>query len=205
MVRQAELIKYLPQFLREYEEIKRLTDAENPEFQALFNALEKLRNDLFVLSCSANGIERFENLLGISSDSRESLETRISRVLMRLNDFIPITFKTLIDRMDVICGSGNYELLPDWNNYFLKIITRFDVYGQTDDFKRLIEEIIPANLRLEFENILILSLCNFLCGGGFVSCCELVELSDSQPQDKISISISPTTGGFLSCCEMCVI
>lgn len=204
MVRQADLIKHLPQFMRGYEEIKRITAAENPEFRALFDASEEIRGDLFVMTCGERGIERFEKLLGITANPRESLETRITRVIIRMNAFTPITLQTLIERLDVICGRRNYELSPDWNEYYLKIVTRFDVPNQTDEFRALIGEIVPANIRTEFENRIELRAQNPLCTGGYVSVCRLLELSDSQPRDEIPASASPVTGGYISCCETLV-
>lgn len=166
MNRQVNLIDYLPRFMREYEEIKRLLNAENSEFQAVFDASESTRNDLFALSCNERGIERFEKLLGIAPAANDALNTRISRVIIRLNDALPITFATLIGRMDAICGQGNYELIPDWDSYFLRIVTHFDIPGQTDELKELIEEIIPANLRLEFKNnVDVYSECTAYFGG----------------------------------------
>ena len=194
MNRQVHLKEYLPRFMREYKEIKSLLDAENPEFQAVFDASESTRNDLFVLSCSERGIERFEKMLGITPAANDVLNTRISRVLIRLNDALPITFATFVNRMDAICGSGNYELFPDWESYFLKIVTHFDIRGQTDELKMLIEEIVPANLNLEFQNSVDVYSENTPYLGGLIQYRETVWVSDSGIFDAES---SPDNTAYL--------
>lgn len=178
MNRQVQLIDHLPQFMQEYEEIKRLMNAEDPEFQAAFDASESTRNNFFVLSCDKHGIERFEKLLGISPGG-DSLNTRKARVIIRLNNSLPVTYDTLVNKLDAVCGPGNYELSLDTDSYFLKIVTRFEVPKQSDEFMSLIREIIPANIKTQFNNDIDVSSQNTAYFGGVVQCCGIVQASDS--------------------------
>jgi len=89
MIRDANLISYLPPVVQDYVEIKIVTDIENPEFKTVFDISEKVSNTMFIQSCDIDGIKRYEKLLKIRPSPNDDLDTRIFRVLSRWNDRIP--------------------------------------------------------------------------------------------------------------------
>lgn len=177
MVRQVNLIKCLPLFIAEYKEIQHIMDAENPEFQLTANEGEKVKDNQFIISCDSPGISRFERLLKITPSFEDTLESRISRVLIRWNDVAPYTWKVLLQKINSLCGN-NFEINTEWGNYKLNIVTHLDSYGQLEEFKNILDYIIPSNIEILTNNIL-----NYDIEGGVyvyvgVVFCEVIELTD---------------------------
>jgi hypothetical protein len=149
MNREVELINYLPNILRGYEEYKVITNAEDPEFKIIFDISEKVRNNMFIKYCNLDGIKRYEKLLGIRPSIKDTLEDRKFRVLSRWNDGVPYTWKVLVNKLDMLFGEDNYKLQLFQNNYTLSIeINTFNL----NEFNEIIDELknmIPANLVLQ--------------------------------------------------------
>ena len=54
-----KLIEYLPEWLREFREIKELTDIEQSQSENLWEALEKMWNNNFIESLDEQGCEHW--------------------------------------------------------------------------------------------------------------------------------------------------
>ncbi len=153
MHRDIDLIRYLPLFVQEYREIRHITDAENPEFQLLASESETIKNNQFIITCDEVGIARFERILKIKPTPEDTLESRISRVLVRWNDVVPYTWKVFLQKMHTLCGD-DFEIIKNWTEYQMKIITHLDVYGQVEEFEYILGYMMPSNLVIVAENIL---------------------------------------------------
>ena len=57
-----KLIEYLPEWLREFREIKELTDIEQSQSENLWEALEKMWNNNFIESLDEQGCEHWERI-----------------------------------------------------------------------------------------------------------------------------------------------
>lgn len=75
MIREADLISFLPEFMRGYLELRKLLSAQQGEVQALEDMTEILKNNQFILSADEQGIEKFETMLEIAALDDDSLET----------------------------------------------------------------------------------------------------------------------------------
>ncbi len=95
MVRDVNLISYLPQFMQEYKELKKIFEIEEPELESIFEQMDIIRNNMFIDSCDENGIERFEKLLKITASKSDSLEVRKNRVKSLWVEEVPYTYNTL--------------------------------------------------------------------------------------------------------------
>lgn len=168
MIRQVDLISYLPQFIKDYREIKHITDAENPEFQMLSDKTEVIKDNQFIITCNEIGIGKFEKLLNIVPNIDDPLEARISRVIIRWNDSIPYTYRALIERLNNLCGEGNYVVLPNFDKYELEIIASLSLSGQADELDFIITYMIPANLVVISKNKLVHNLTGTVFTGGTV-------------------------------------
>ena len=154
MIRQTNLISYLPQFVQEYREIKQVMIGETPEIQIVEDETEIIKNNQFILTCDEVGIRRFEILLGITPNPDDTLDARISRVITRWNDSIPYTFRGLIDRLNIMCGEGNYTLLPNFNEYELELVVCLPLSGQVEELDYMLSYMIPANIKVISNNLL---------------------------------------------------
>ncbi|MBS5822397.1 MAG: DUF2313 domain-containing protein [Clostridium argentinense] len=155
MNRDVKLINYLPHVLREYEEFKVITNAEDPEFKIIFDVSEKVRNNMFIKYCDLDGIKKYENLLGIRPSNKDTLEDRIFRVLSRWNDRVPYTWKVLIDKLDMLCGKGNYEIKLIHNDYTIDLETHLNTPTQMNELLYMLDVMIPCNLIVKATNKLL--------------------------------------------------
>ena len=154
MIRDVDLISYLPQFIQEYREIKHIMNAENPEFQTIEDVSEAIKNNQFILTCDENGISRFEQLLNIVPNNNDTLNVRISRVLARWNDTIPYTYSSLIEKLKIICGDGNYQIVPNFKEYEMELIVNLPLSGQVEELDYMLSYMIPANIVVKSRNVL---------------------------------------------------
>lgn len=179
MIRDVKLIDYLPMFVREYREIQKIMEIENPEIQEVENETEIIMNNQFIQTCDINGIKKFENLMGITPLENDTLETRISRVLSRWNETSCYTFKVLIMKLNALCGINNYEIIRNINEYTMKIITHLEYSGQTDELDYLLNYIIPANIAVASENKININLDSTSKIASNVTFSNFIELTDS--------------------------
>ena len=83
MIRETDLVSYLPPFLAEYREINEALSAEDPEFGLVWKAADKALKNEFIATADEYGISRFEKMLGIFPMPGESTETRRQRVQLK--------------------------------------------------------------------------------------------------------------------------
>ena len=154
----AELLSYLPLFMQEYRHIRKIMESENPEFNLLWQKLQEVFGNQFVEYCNEDGIGKFEDMLGLHHYENDSLEIRIFRVLVAWNDNIPYTWRVLVNKMNQLCGVGNYELNLDNSSYILSVTTKFDDEKKYDELNNMLNVIKPANLGVNSINVLTLGV-----------------------------------------------
>ncbi len=155
MNKDVNLIGHLPSYLHEYDEISQVMGAENPEFQVGWNKTTEVEDNSFILYTNEDGISRFEKMMGILPSTEDTLDARKSRVLSRWNDGIPYTYKGLIQKLTTLCGEGNFQVTPDFNDYELTIETSLSLSGQVEELDRLLGYMIPANIVVISNNELV--------------------------------------------------
>ena len=182
MIRDVELLKHLPLFIQEYREIKHIMNSEQPAIQKLEDETEIIKNNQFILSCDIDGIARFENLLGITPKPDDTLDARKSRVITRWNDSIPYTYKGLKEKLNVMCGEGNYLLIPSFNEYGLEIVVSLPLSGQADELDYMLSYMIPANIVVTSRNNMVRTMTGTVHGGG-----TTIETSNFTLQSKVNL------------------
>lgn len=184
MIRDVNLLGYLPPFIQEYMEIREIMKTENPEFQLVEDESEIIKNNQFIQSCNLRGISKFERLIGIVPSADDTLESRINRALVRWNDTVPYTWKTLLNKLDTLCGgSDKYEIIRKLDEHKLEITTHLDLYGQVEELDYFLSYMLPASMVLDAKNKLFIDLnATAKVAAGIVNC-ETFELSDSFKKD----------------------
>ena len=156
MIRETDLISYLPPYLQEFKEIIAALAAEDPEFLLIWNAADRVLYNHFIYTEDANGIARYESLLGIYPTADDTLESRRSRVAIQWVNLLPYTMKTLLQKLNVLCGENSYILSNDFSTgYTLNIVTFLENYGQIDELNNLLQEILPCNININSTNSLL--------------------------------------------------
>lgn len=148
----VDLLSYLPEFMREFSEIKQITSTENEEFKELYKLMKKELFNQFIETCDKDGIVNFEKLLNLKVDESLSLETRKFNVITRLGGELPYTKRNLIKKLNQICGENAYKLEILNNEYKVKIITSFINENMKDILINSLRNIIPANMIIENQN-----------------------------------------------------
>lgn len=182
MIREVNILSFLPEFVQEYREIKHIMNSEQPEIQKLEDETEIIKNNQFILSCDIDGIARFENLLGITPKPDDTLDARKSRVITRWNDSIPYTYKGLKEKLNVMCGEGNYLLIPSFNEYGLEIVVSLPLSGQADELDYMLSYMIPANIVVTSRNNMVRTMTGTVHGGG-----TTIETSNFTLQSKVNL------------------
>ncbi len=150
--KEINLLSYLPPFLREYDETKTALDAENPEFKLLWEQSARVLDESFILTANEYGIGRFEKLTGILPDPESDLEARRSAVMVKWISKLPYTYRMLLKQLEVICGEDFSVTKRLDEEYFLRVVTHLRDFGKTAEVKRLLDEMIPANITADYYN-----------------------------------------------------
>ena len=148
--RNIDLLSYLPNFLREYDETKAALDAENPEFKLLWEQSDEVLRNGFILTADEWGIKKFEKLLGIYPEPWLDLETRREIVLIRWFSRLPYTYRMLLKQLYELCGE-NFSVSKNFDtDYCLNVHTYVENWIEALEIKRLIIKMIPANIRTDY-------------------------------------------------------
>lgn len=146
MIREVDLVSYLPPFMAEFQEISVTLQAENPEFVLAWNAADRILKNTFITTADEYGIARFENMLGILPSKEDTLESRRVRVQTRWFHIIPYTMKALLAKLIALCGDTDFTVTKHFDYYRLDIETNLELYGQVEELQHIIATIIPCNM-----------------------------------------------------------
>lgn len=102
MIRNVDLVSYLPPIMAEFQEYRATLEAENPEFVLVWNATDQVLQNEFIATADEYGISRFEQILNILPSKEDTLESRRSRVQTRWFNTIPYTLKALLGMSTLI-------------------------------------------------------------------------------------------------------
>lgn len=146
MIREVDLVSYLPPFMAEYEEIKIALRAEEPEFELAWEAADRILRNNFISTCDEYGIAQYEKLLGILPQEEESLEDRKARVRFRWFNALPYTLRMLKKRIEQILeGVHRFAVyMDDSYGLTLEIYTTDD--GKNSELKYALETMVPMNM-----------------------------------------------------------
>lgn len=151
--RTVDLWRYLPEYLKQFPELDKLFEAEKPEFQTLVYNLNRLLNNLFIDTATSGGLDRFEQILHLYPNPGDTVEIRRSNIMAAWFSDKTYTMKTLLNRLSVLQGNDNIQLVWDEDdNYLLHVFTRLEVQGQVDRLHEILEEMLPADIAYESTN-----------------------------------------------------
>lgn len=144
-----KLIGYLPPVLARTREMAAIMEAEQPEVQALWEALRTVLDAGFVQTAGSKGLARWERVIGIRPKGTDTLEARRIRVLTRMNERIPYTMRVLVQMLTAICGPDGFwvRLYPD--RYYLRVRVALNRLGCYDDVRGMLRRVVPANIQLD--------------------------------------------------------
>ncbi len=153
MIRETDLISYLPPYLAEYQELPHTLAAENPEFDLVWKAADQVLRNEFIATADAYGISRFEKMLHIFPSKEDSLESRRERVQSRWLDAVPYTMKMLLKRLVSLCGETDVRLAGNFEQgYTLTLETSLEEFGKVAELENMIACMLPCNIVASVHN-----------------------------------------------------
>ncbi|PYG87212.1 uncharacterized protein DUF2313 [Ruminiclostridium sufflavum DSM 19573] len=87
---------YLPDFLKEFKEFRKLrnlSESEKFELLKIFKNIEGELNDNFINDSTEIGVESWERVMGITPKVYDTLNDRKFRILTRLNEKLPYKYR----------------------------------------------------------------------------------------------------------------
>lgn len=176
MIRNVKMKDYLPEYVQEYQEIKEIMNVEDYELQIADDESEVIKNNLFIQSCNEKGIARFEKIMNITPLETDTLESRISRVMTRWNESLPYTEDFLKRKLNSLCGTNNYELTKNYEEYEMNLTTHLELSGQIEELLILLDDIIPANIDYILNNLININSDVSIGTGNGIIACECVQI-----------------------------
>ena len=145
----VRLYDYLPLFMKSFQEIRENYKGVQHEIDEIYNKIAWAMNNAYIETADEWGIGKFENLLGILPEEGEDLEVRRARVKIRWNSYIPYTKITLRQKLDAICGAGMYQLVEDYENYYVSVRTQITSPTVLSEVEKMFEQLLPAEMVYE--------------------------------------------------------
>ena len=147
---QRKMIEYLPHVLREYREMKGITDGQQWLFTLLWSEVERIFLNQFIETADEYGIGLFERILKIYPKGTDTLEERRFRVRTKWNQGqLPYTYPFLQQYLGTISDDFETKLNHDIYELYLRI--RLEGYQERDAVIDSLRRMIPANMMLTMK------------------------------------------------------
>lgn len=166
MIREIDLVSYLPPFMRKYREPVAALEAENPEFAVAWDRVGRTLRNLFIASADETGISRFEKILKITPLDTDSLEARRARVQSRWANFVPYTKGVMVHKAtELLGGEHKFSLRTDFEDGYRM---EMEVYSTdetlTDELRHLLSVMLPSNIVAEIIYVPVTDRLLIYCG-----------------------------------------
>lgn len=205
MIREVDLVSYLPPFMQSYKEPVAALEAENPEFSLMWSATDRCLRNRFISTADEYGISRFEKMLKIYPTADDTLESRRSRVQSKWFNTIPYTWKVLLQKLLVLCGDSDFEVTGDFKTgYTLYIDTDLELYGQVEELENIINTMIPENLVVVSKNSIPCNIKGAVLFGGGIVQTEMLNITNDS-QETVSVHGTVNFGGKATDTAMVII
>ncbi len=150
MQRDVDILNYYPNVITAIEEFQHLANAVNPELNKLWGKYKNIFDNQFIATLDENGCLRWEKLLKITAMGTDTLEDRRFRILARLNENIPYTYRKLENMLTTLCGN-DYTMQLQNNEYRLIVRIALSVQKQFNEVKKLLTKFVPANIIIDLD------------------------------------------------------
>ena len=141
-------IEYLPEFLRNIEELYAIGNIEDKIIADEEKFFEEAEKSQWIETSEEKGLSRREKMLGISGRQTQSDEQRRTLICAKWNSYYPYTYYSMINWLENLCGNENFKVNVNYGEYYINIeITTAKKY-LLDDIYIEARRMIPANMKL---------------------------------------------------------
>ena len=146
--RVVDIREYWSPVVAETLEFKAIANAENPEFNYLWEKTYGLVDEFFVRTASDIGVTKMEKILNIIPLKGSTLQERKDKILWKMNLKIPYTIRFLKNILSSVVGEENRTV--DVDNDTRTLIVKIKS-GLTDmnSLRVDLEKIVPQDLILD--------------------------------------------------------
>lgn len=142
---ERKLINYLPNVVRGFTEFQGITEGEQPELEAIWDATDSVLNNQFISTAGNLGLSRWESILDITPKGTDTLDDRRFRILTRINEELPYTLSQLRVILETLCGEGNYSAEVE-GTYHLLVKIGIAAKNNFNDVESLLDRVVPLNM-----------------------------------------------------------
>lgn len=188
MIRDVDLVSYLPPFMQTYKEPVAALEAENHEFQIIWKAKERILYNRFISTADEYGISRFEKILGIHPSKEDTLEIRRLRVQNKWFNKIPYTIRVLFQKLTILCGDTDFTLTHNFDvGYTLTLETQFEVYEKLEELEYMLSTVLPCNIVPDVQNTIMCDANGTVFMVGGVAHAQYFFVSDEERTKEIKL------------------
>lgn len=148
----VDILAYLPKFMQKSPLFKGTNDADNREHETIRLDLHDLLNQFFIKS-STWGLGRWEDLVGIKTDTTKSLESRRDAVIANLQNPESVTETFLTNLINRYIADKTEYIISYPSEYRIEVLYHG---GQVLDYEKLRQSIntyIPAHIGYKLVTI----------------------------------------------------
>ena len=140
----------MPAYYKKSRVMKEIINSIDNEIQRLQNTVAITENQFFVILADRD-IQKYEQDVGLISDAVADIETRRGRILSKLRGTGTVT-KTMMKNVAASFVNGDIEITeyPSEYCFAVKFTSRTGVPYNISDIQKMIEEIKPAHLAVEY-------------------------------------------------------
>lgn len=146
-----KLIDYVPPYYDELLESSEILSAEDAEFARLNAGIDDLLLQ-FNVSTATWGLREWERICGIETDTTKSVSERRSNVIARFRGYGVVTIEH-IKKITDSYYAGETEIIEKPSEYkiVIKFTSEFGVPAGITELQKLLREIIPSHLDIDYD------------------------------------------------------
>ncbi len=145
----ADLLSYLPEFLRDVQEYQQIFSAENPEFDGIGTEIDGIFPEALIMECSEERIKQWEKALDV--EAQGTLTERRFYIKGVLNGKGKLNEETI---KEIVRSYTGGEADVSLTNSILRVQVKPPENGEVyrfEDVERTLRPLVPAHLGLVVE------------------------------------------------------
>lgn len=158
-----KLLDYLPEFIKEYAEMRQLMEAQQPDVDAFNDGVARVWANQFLSDADEYGVSRWEKILNITPKSTDTLDERKFRILAWWTSERPYTMTKLREKLAALCGEDGYEIFDEFAKYLMTFEIKLENRENINSIVDMLDRMLPANI---VRNIWLVSDSNIDSGWG---------------------------------------
>lgn len=145
-------MQYLPDYYQESRVMQAIAEVQGKEVGNFWATLDEILKQFFVETATEWGLDIWEQMLGLSSDTSKPVDQRRSVIISKLRGIGTATV-SLIKNVAASYTNSEIEVTENYTTYSftIKFVDVRGIPPNVDDLKAVIEEIKPAHLAVDYQ------------------------------------------------------